>query len=78
MPLPEPMAMMLVLAGETVIGSVHADGRGWVAWDDHQIWLGKDERSRFKSGELAIHAIEEAYAKRSGVKTVATGWRVAS
>lgn len=77
MPLPEPMAMMNVVAGDTVIGSVFADRGGWVAWDDDEVWLGASVRSRFKTGELAIRAVEAAYAKRVGRKVTATGWKVA-
>lgn len=75
MPLPQPIGMMDIVADHRTIGSVHADGGGWVAWDERQIWLGKSDRFRFTCAEAAIAAIEKSYAKRSGITVAATGWR---
>jgi hypothetical protein len=74
--LEQPVALMEIFAGTEVIGSIHADRRGWVAWDAQGVWLGNTSGQRFRSGEAAIVAAEEAYAKRTGKRMAVTGWRV--
>lgn len=64
---------MDTVADDRMIGSVHADGGGWVAWDDRQLWLGKSDRFRFTSGEAAISAIEKSYPTRAAFKIGGAG-----
>ena len=56
------------------IGSMHKDGRGFVAWDINERWLGKTARSRFATEAKALEALEAAFASATGVAVRAIRW----